>query len=275
MVLTALAVDNKTWALVLIPVVLAVLPRQRVRAVGILLLGLAPIYLPVFFLRSGGGGSLGASTGTSIFLFPQLWWWFGSHSWISMHAHEVIVVAAVVVAALWATLRQRPPAGLQRARQGLVLLAAVLLLRAAMDPWDNIYYQLPFLMAVFALERERIPRVSAAVTAALFIATVPLAGEDLSLRVLAYQALAIALMIAIGWRMFAGTGQIGAADRFRGVLDRRKRLAVRGSRRSLDIFPGGVSSSAFAKPISALPGSLGAKSKPLVRVGRKANEPQL
>jgi hypothetical protein len=39
--------------------------------------------------------------------------------------------------------------------QALLLLTLVLLLRAALDPWDNVYYHLPFLLALLAYEAHK------------------------------------------------------------------------------------------------------------------------
>ena len=170
--LLGLAIANKAWAAVAIGPLLLALEDRRPRALlacaGVAGVVLAPWALagPSSFASHADGA---AHTGT---LFnPWQWWWFlGTHGhpavgatgavkpgyrtppgWIASVAHPLIVAitAPLTLACLW--LRRRRPS--QRpAYEPLLLLMLVLLLRAALDPWNNDYYILPFLIALVAWE---------------------------------------------------------------------------------------------------------------------------
>ena len=68
---------------------------------------------------------------------------------------------------LWARVRGGAPR--VDGEQLLALLALLLLLRCVLDPWNTIYYELPFLLALLAWEAlqhaERPPVVTLALTA--------------------------------------------------------------------------------------------------------------
>ena len=154
--LIGLAIINISWALVAAPVALAVMTVGRRRGLLVMVATAAVVLVPVTVIRLEGTGNgpvsaqLGTGIGT-IFTSPQLLWWFGRGSWLAAHARFGIVLAAVACAALWWARQQRAalPARLDEA---LLLLALVLLLRAALDPWDNTYYHVPFLFALLAYE---------------------------------------------------------------------------------------------------------------------------
>jgi hypothetical protein len=224
--LVGVAVVNKSWALVGVPVTLVVLPRRHVRAIAILAVTVGVVYLPIELIRGGASGGLGSSTGT-IFEEPQLWYWFGPGSWISVHAHELIVVAAFACAAAWRVLRSDSlMAERDRWREGLILLALVLLLRAAMDPWDNVYYQLPFLMTIYALEIGRPPRLSFIVTIVLLAVTIPIRNANIDARVIGYQIVALSLIGILAARTYL---RAESWQRLVAML-RRERIPVGGRR---------------------------------------------
>jgi hypothetical protein len=160
-VFLALAVVNKAWALIAVPVAIAVLPtrREQVRALAVTLivggLGAAALVLThhASALSFGAAGDkVGAVKGGVLFAPPELLWFFGRFSWIAEQAHVLIIVVAAVVAGIW-WLTRRPPAGSATpVGEALLLLALVSLLRAALDPIDNLYYHLPFLFALIAWE---------------------------------------------------------------------------------------------------------------------------
>ena len=178
-VLLGLAVANQEWALVAIGPVLLALPRARVRAVLAAGTTAALILVP---LAVGGRflGQVSAAArpgGSSIFTPWQLWWFVGPHrhvppagqpwntrfdpAWLTQLAHPLIVIVAALLSlgCLW--LRRRVAA--RPAYEPLLLLALVLLVRCALDPWDNWYYPLPYLLAILAWEvlgAERPPAAS-------------------------------------------------------------------------------------------------------------------
>jgi hypothetical protein len=201
MLLVALAALSKSWALVAVPVAICVLPRHRLRSTVLVSAVLLGGDGPLILLRSGGLQSLGAATG-QIFHFPQLWAWFGPTFWASVHAHELIVITAAGCALLWRWRHPQPRDGVEGIRDALTLLALVFLLRSAMDPWDNIYYQLPFLMTLYALELGRPPRIGAAVTLLIVAVTIPLALYGFDVRAAAYQTVVIPLIVLLARRSY-------------------------------------------------------------------------
>lgn len=171
--LLGLAIANKDWAAVAIGPLLLALPDRRPRA----LLACAAVAGAVMApLALAGSGSFAASTGTAAThtgtLFnPWQWWWFlGTHGhpaigstgmiragyrsppgWIGTVAHPLIVAITIPLTIACFVLRRnrrRPrPRG-----EALLLLMLVLLLRAALDPWNNAYYVLPFLISLIVWE---------------------------------------------------------------------------------------------------------------------------
>jgi hypothetical protein len=169
-VLLGLAVANKEWALLAIGPVMIALPEHRLRAL-LAAGGIAALVLAPFALVGSSGFAAqakGVSTG-HIFNPWQLWWFFGSHahlvrdiaghvkvgyrvgpSWIETLAHPLIVAVSLPLTLLCAWLRRR---GSRRpANEALLLLALLLLLRFALDPWNISYYALPFLIALLVWE---------------------------------------------------------------------------------------------------------------------------
>ncbi|WP_249009834.1 hypothetical protein [Conexibacter sp. DBS9H8] len=214
MVLIAIAAFNQPWALAAVPVAVVVLPDRRGRALITVALTLGILFVPTTLLRTGGSGAVGSLGGGvgQIFYPQQLWWWFGPHAWVSIHAHELIVLAGGVCAAAWWSLHRADrltPDG--RLREGLLLLALVLLLRTVMDPWNNLYYELPFLIVLYALYARRPPVHLLVVTALMFLLTVPPesgfrpdwggpTGADL--YAVAYQLLTVPMVGLLALRVF-------------------------------------------------------------------------
>jgi hypothetical protein len=143
---------------------------------------LAPLALarPQEPLAGAGAGTI--QTGSQ-FMPWQAWWWFGSDSrpartssgraipgyraapaWVARIAHPAIVLLSVPLSLLWLLRRRRrePPR-----LDALGLLALALLARCLLDPWDNVYYALPFLLALTAWEtlaRRRPPLLALTAT---------------------------------------------------------------------------------------------------------------
>jgi hypothetical protein len=210
--LIGLAVVNKSWALVAVPVVLAVLPTGRRRASLVAAGTAAIVLLPIMAARDHGfsAAATGVTTTTGatttaghpasvIFNPPELLWWFGAHSWIAREARPLIVVIAAVCALLWWAQRVRARPATDPIADALLLLALVLLLRAALDPWNNIYYHVPFLFALTAYEVRsgRMPLLAVLYSVLLLLivpnSRIPPMSHDLRAAV---YALAVAPLIA-------------------------------------------------------------------------------
>jgi hypothetical protein len=182
-IVLGLAVANQEWALVALGPVLLALPRGRVRAAlcaaGAAALVLAPLAIGGRFL---GQVHSAASPDGSIFTPWQLWWFVGPHrhvtppgqpwntrfdpAWLSQLAHPLIIIVALSLALTCFWLRRadvpRP------SHEPLLLLALVLLVRCALDPWDNWYYPLPYLLALLSWEALAIERPPASALVASF-----------------------------------------------------------------------------------------------------------
>ncbi len=202
--LTALAVINKSWGLVAVPVVLAVLPAGRLRAGLAMIVPTAAVMVPVLLARqtssaSGVASSLGSQVGDN---FPsQLLYWFGQRSFIVQHAHYLIVAVAVVAVVVW-WQRRRLASPLDADRQALLLLAFVLLLRAALDPEDNIYYHVPFLFALMAYEQGRAPRLTILATVALLAIIPPWYHLSATQRGISYTVAVVPLLVWMCVRLY-------------------------------------------------------------------------
>jgi hypothetical protein len=169
------ALATKQWALIAIAPVLIAAPREsRVRlaatAAGVAAAVVVPVALadphafisaldhPAFGLaamRTGnlwgitaitGHVPLGGGESATIFVVP---------GWLQHVAHPMVAVLTVGLGAV---------AVRRRAVDPIALLAVLMLLRCALDPWDHAYYHAPFLAALIAwevLEARRLPLVSA------------------------------------------------------------------------------------------------------------------
>ncbi len=232
-VFLSLAVVNKTWALVAVPVAVAALPNQRIRALLITAAISGAVLIPVTAIRASQTGvATAAVAGTgigNIFNPPQLLWWFGPNSWIAPHARLLIVALAFVLGALWWLRTRRQPSA-PSVESSLLLLALVLLVRAALDPWNNPYYHLPFLFALLAYEAytRRWP-ILTLIYSVLILIVVPVNGiahPTGDVQAAAYAAIALPMMAWLAFRAFglpgraearpgkwpAGPARAGAAD---------------------------------------------------------------
>ena len=170
------ALATKQWALIAVaPVLLAAPPGSRARlaaaAGAVAAMVVAPfaaadphafleaLHHPAFGvaeMRTGnlwgpaaltGHVSLGGGESTLVYLVP---------GWLQHLAHPFVALLTIGIGAI--ALRSR------RAIDPLALLALLMLLRCALDPWDHAYYHAPFLAALIAwevFEARRTPWLSA------------------------------------------------------------------------------------------------------------------
>lgn len=225
--LLGLAVAGKPWAALAAVPVLALLPgpRQMIRASVVAAGAGGAVLLP--FLLAGAGAVHGAaevaSTSGAIFQPWQALWFVGDHGtvvtglygekpgfraapgWAAQVSHPLVVVAGLglAIAGAVAARRRRAPW-----HDGLLLLAAVLLLRCLLDTWNTSYYAVPFLLALLAWEaaaRGGVPALTAASTALCWISfeTLPrLVPPDAQAAF--YLAWALPLAASLSWRAVAG-----------------------------------------------------------------------
>jgi hypothetical protein len=182
-ILLGLAIANKEWALVAIGPVLLALPAKRIHtliAAGVTGLLLAPIAIASSNVKAASS-RITVNDGGTIFYPQQIWWFLGTPghwvpamrhqllygfrlppSWLQGRAHLLIVWIGLPLT--WVAARRRVPR-----ENALALLALLLLLRCMLDPWDLIYYPLPFAIALLSWEtlvRGRAPIGAAVVSAA-------------------------------------------------------------------------------------------------------------
>jgi hypothetical protein len=210
-VLIGVAVVNKPWALLAVPVVLVTMPgvdRRLLTGAGALT-SLAVIGLIAFPPSALAIGK--------IFNPPQLLWWFGSHSWLAQQSRPMIVAVTVACAGVWWARQQPVGRSIDGVPDALLLLALVMLLRAAFDPWNNLYYHLPFLFALMAYEVRsgRMPLFTSVYTFVL-LAVVPVRGVPhmgVDLRAAVYAGIIVPVVAWLGLRAFAPEGKWRAVTR--------------------------------------------------------------
>jgi hypothetical protein len=178
------AIANKQWAVLALGPVLLALPARRILFLSVV--GAVALTLLAPFALLGPGSVTanvkGVATPTGGVFQPwQIWWFLGHHGhvsasganplppsdriapgWIATLSHPLIVAIAVpLTAAAWWRGRDRPMSsvvkttatlGGRRQADALLLLSLLLLLRCMLDPWDNIYYPIPFILALLMWE---------------------------------------------------------------------------------------------------------------------------
>lgn len=246
-VLLGLAVANKQWAILAVGPVLISLPSRRLLALACAGAVAAAILAP-FTLASGSvsqAGTGATSTG-SIFNPWQLWWFLGSHAhlvrdiaghvrpgyrvapaWVTTHAHLLIAAMMVPLTALYALIHRRGRAG--HATDGLLLLALLLLLRCALDPWDMAYYPLAFLIVLTtweAIRHRRLPVLSLMATLAAWFSIQEVAKPQLHLSPDMQAAIFLVVSVAGGVAIAVALYLPGVAERFAPAGRRREALAV-------------------------------------------------
>jgi hypothetical protein len=122
-------------------------------------------------------------------------------AWLGGRAHMLIVWLGLPLTLLAMYRRTRPA-------DALLLLALLMLLRCWLDPWDLVYYPLPFIFALLAWETtvaRRPPIGAAAATAATWLIFwyLPLhIGLDAqAVSFLAPATLTLAVLVAVVYRL--------------------------------------------------------------------------
>jgi Glycosyltransferase family 87 len=166
-ILLGLAMASKQWAILALPLALAATPEHRTRfsiSAGLSALALSA---PMAIAAAGNfiTANRGLVTAPSIFHPQQIWWTLhlsyirpvgGPHSTIfapapiavvAQYSHPFIGLIAVLLGlAFWLRFSHLQPS------DALLMLALVLLVRCMFDPWNVLYYQYPFLVALATWE---------------------------------------------------------------------------------------------------------------------------
>ncbi len=232
-VLLGLAIAAKSWAVLAIGPVLLALPARRVAALAIAGAVALAVLAPILLADPGATGAMveGASTTGAIFAPWHAFWFLGESGhvviggygipkpagyrvapeWLSPLTHPLIALLVVPLSLAWARARRTAdgPGG----EQVLLLLALLLLLRCALDPWNVVYYALPFLLALLAWEGlcrpDRPPVVALAATVAVWV-TFERAPAWLSpdMQSVAYLAWAVPLAAWMALGAFGGRPRV-------------------------------------------------------------------
>jgi hypothetical protein len=185
-----LAIANKEWALLAVGPVLIALPSRRMLCMLSAGAIAALLTLPMMLVGSSAflaGVRTAAAPSNIIFQPMQVFWFLGHHSpnaghllgavkhdfrlappWIGKVSHPLVIAVAVPLS--WLAWRVRPMS--ERSHAGhehpgggavgqadaLLLLTLLLLLRCMLDTWDNVYYPLPFILALLTWETIALPR---------------------------------------------------------------------------------------------------------------------
>jgi hypothetical protein len=177
-VLVGLAVANKPWALVAVPVVLAAVPARSALPSALACGAVAAVVLAPLLLFGGRFAQATVMAGETGAIFQpfQAWFLLGepgflheqmgfgvrelrhAPEWLMALTRPLILGVPVVAAGVWWWRRR----GVASVYEPLLLLALVLHVRCWLDPWNFTYYALPALLALAAwegLERRGRPPV--------------------------------------------------------------------------------------------------------------------
>ena len=223
--LLGLAVGGKLWAIVAVVPVLLTMRGGRAQA-GAIAGGLACVLLviPIALQMLAGaesGGTVVAANSTGGFARPgQVWWFFGAPDptfpvdgwrkppqWVSQWSHSLVVAGAVLLALVaWSRGRTF------NTERGLLLLAAVLLVRCMLDAWNFPYYEAPFLLALLAWEvraRPGLPWRSLFTTIACWLTMVKLMPVlEPDVHSLSYLAWSVPVLVCLTARLVGYEGRL-------------------------------------------------------------------
>ncbi len=246
--LAGLAVAGKPWAVLAVPAVVALANGRRVRTLLVTGAIAAAVMAPMAALnRERFVESNQALVQTSQIFQPwQAWWFAGSHgkevrgvdgqvkpdyraapAWLSRVTRPIVVLTAVALSFLW-WRRCR-----DRRLDALLLLALVFLVRCLLDPWNNVYYAVPFLLFLAAWEglARREPPVLALCATALAWVTFEELPEVASadLQSLAYLAWSVPLAAWLAVRALAPEALGRASRRERTIHAPPEAAPIRGA----------------------------------------------
>jgi hypothetical protein len=218
-ILVGLATANKEWGLLAIGPVLVALPRGRRQATGAMLVTGGLLYAPFLLVDHStfAGQAKGLALHSSTIFQPlQLWWFIGSpaqygnrvgRAWLQPVGHTLPIAIMVPLTLAYAARTRRWAA--RRRGDAMLLLALLLLLRCALDPWDVLYYPLPLLIALLAWETtvfDRLPVISVTatiITWVLFLEAQQSLGLSLDACAAVFAALTVPAIGAAGARLLA------------------------------------------------------------------------
>jgi hypothetical protein len=236
--LLGLALANQEWAVLAIGPVLLALPEGRRRALITMASVAGAVLVPLALAGHFTGQLQGAAQTNNVIFSPwQVWWFLGPHlhhvlvntpwatrlepHWLGLFAHPMIAVIGVPLTLICVWRRR---SGAPRPdHEALRLLILLFLLRCALDPWDNWYYPLPFLIALLVWESIRAPRppmLSLLATVAVWALTrwaVPAHGFSADGQSVLFLVMTVPGLVAIAAGLYA-PGLIGSR------LTRRARL---------------------------------------------------
>ena len=222
-VLLGLALATKQWAVIAVLPVLAAAPTGRVRlfavASGLALCLTMPLVLgnPESF---SGAAEQAAWAGERVHPFNAVWPLAPPEDrvisvgdgqslvtvrvlprWLAGLMHPLIVLLAVPLTLLWWTSRRRTPDDV------LALLALLFLLRCLLDPVNNAYYHVPFLLSLVAWEglTRRGPPVVSLLSGAAIYYTIYKAGwtDDVAARNALYLLSTLPVGVWLAVRLYA------------------------------------------------------------------------
>jgi hypothetical protein len=213
--LLVVAVAAKQWAvLAILPAALAT-PRGGLRVAILAGASAAAVVGAQYLLVPLAAGSM-TSTG-GLFHPHQLWWPFGipappefiaeghgvrtAPAWLQPITRPMIIGGGIALAGLsWL----RAGAG-RRREDALVLLALVMLLRCALDPWNLVYYHLPCALALVAWEVRRgrpYPLLTLVLSAAAWLSFVTYGERETDGPFLLYMAWVVPFAAALAVAVF-------------------------------------------------------------------------
>jgi Glycosyltransferase family 87 len=216
-VLLGLAVANKPWAVLAgLPMLLALPTRREQLHATVAALVPAVALLAPFVLAGSAAVAQTQAVATApspIFQPWQVWWFFGEYGTSAdvrglfggepgwrvpppWPIGRLFVVSVPIVLSLGAALRRRE----RPWHDALALLALAFLLRCLIDPWNVLYYEIPFLFALVAWEihaRRDLPVISLAATLLSWLTLTNAAGLSPDLQSATFLAWTVPLAVAL------------------------------------------------------------------------------